>query len=174
VGGYRGGSSHQASSFKTDVLCTVGSWYSACHHCWGIHNVLFNNGRYGELVHASHIPSIKCDPVMSQAISVLVTSKVAVRRESLSHRSFGSALVAENGVRLDLRFQVISIICQTFFYGESCRISPSYVPSIDLSMNPGPSRYIFLSLSHLDLCYGASLLIRPMPQAFFSRNFVME
>jgi len=38
---------------------------------------------------------------MSQASSVLITSKVAVRRESLSHRSFGSALVAENGVQLD-------------------------------------------------------------------------
>ena len=50
-----------------------------------------------------------------------------------------------------LLYRVISILCQTFFYGESCRISPSSIPYIDLSMNPAESRYIFLSLSHLDL-----------------------
>ena len=58
-------------------------------------------------------------------------------------------------------YQVITIICQTFFYGEpsSCRISPSYILSIDLFTNPGSSRYIFFSLSHLDLRHG----VRDLP-----------
>jgi len=71
------------------------------HRRWCIHNVPFNNTRDGDLMpwHAPHMPSIKCDPVMSRASSVLVTSKAAIRRESISHRGFGSALVAEHGAR---------------------------------------------------------------------------
>ena len=48
---------------------------------------------------ALHMPSIKCDAVMSQGQQRAGYVKAAVRRERLSHRRFGSALVAENGIR---------------------------------------------------------------------------
>jgi len=77
-----------------------------------------------------------------------------------------------------VRVLVITAICQTFVYGEpsGCLISPSCIPSIDLVMNPGPSRHIFLSLSHLDLHHGVRYLpSNPfMLAAFFSINFMME
>lgn len=60
---------------------------------------------------------------------------------------------------------VINIICQTFFYGEPCRTSRSYIPSINLFTNPGSSRYIFLSLSHLDLRHGVRDLPSNPPDA---------
>jgi hypothetical protein len=104
----------------------------------------FDNNREG-LMHAHHIPSIKSDKV---ARSVLVTSKVA-----LSHPSFGSALVADNGVR-SARFDP-PVPCHkhhmpnVLLWWALSDPPPSYIPSIDLSVNPGSSRYIFLSLSVL-------------------------
>ena len=79
-------------------------------------------------MHEPHMLSIKCDPVMSRASSVLVTSKVAIRRESLLHRSFGSAFVAENGVR-SIRF-VPSVLGHKSNVptSEPCRISPLCIP----------------------------------------------
>ena len=69
---------------------------------------------------------------------------------------------------------VITIICQTLFYGEpsGCLISPSCIPSIDLFMNPGPSRYISLSLSHLDLHHDVRHLPSKLPCA--CSIFLME
>lgn len=62
-------------------------------------SVLFNNSRGGDLMHALHMPSIKCDAILSQGKQRAGYVKAAVCRERLSHRRFGSALVAENGIR---------------------------------------------------------------------------
>lgn len=95
-----GSSSHQTSRLtRTGVLC-VGSWHSALPPLLGHPECSFSQYRYGDLMDAPHMPSIKCDlvPGMLRNSRVLVTSKAGVLRKILSHRSFASALVAENGL----------------------------------------------------------------------------
>jgi len=90
----------RVSRLIIDVLCSesVSSWHPALPLLLGHPDcfllIIAMRGSDARTAYALYkkLPS----HVVSRASSVLVTSKAAVRRESLSHRSFGSALVAEN------------------------------------------------------------------------------
>jgi hypothetical protein len=94
-----------------------------------------------------HISFIKGNPVMpcgqragniSKAASTLVV-------EMASH-----PLVLDD----ILMYRIISIICQTLFYGQSCHLFHMSVLAADSPVYPTPPRDIFVSRYHLDAHHG--------------------
>jgi hypothetical protein len=67
-------------------------------------------------MHVPHMLSIKCGPVMLRASSVLVTSKVAIRREKVFYIAVSgmrsSQTMASDRFNSTLLSQVISLMCQ--------------------------------------------------------------
>src|SRR5579863_1691440 len=71
----------------------------------------------------------------------------------------------------DLPYRIVSIICQTLFYGQPCYFPVLSVLITGPPMHSIPPRDIFMSLSHLDSCHGVSDPLSISPDAFSQGTF---